>query len=55
MDTPSIVFCGKEGGKALALADYCIIATGQQTSTIQELHIVLAHTLCECVEKEIFN
>jgi D-sedoheptulose 7-phosphate isomerase len=55
MQIPSIVFCARDGGQALALADYCIIATGQNTSTIQELHIVLAHTLCECVENEIFN
>jgi len=25
------------------------------TSTIQEIHIVLAHTLCECVEQQIFG
>lgn len=47
---PSIVFCGRDGGKAKELTDYCIIAPGIQTSTIQELHIILAHTLCECVE-----
>lgn len=52
---PSIVFCGRDGGPARAAADYCIIATGTATSTIQELHIVLAHTLCECVESALFN
>jgi D-sedoheptulose 7-phosphate isomerase len=52
---PSIVFCGRDGGPARAAADYCIIATGTETSTIQELHIVLAHTLCECVESALFN
>ncbi len=52
---PSIVFCGRDGGPARALADYCIIATGTETSTIQELHIVLAHSLCECVESALFN
>jgi D-sedoheptulose 7-phosphate isomerase len=51
---PGIVFCGKDGGPARALADYCIIAPGQTTATIQELHIVLAHTLCECVERAMF-
>ena len=49
----SIVFSGRDGGKVKSLADYCIIASGKETSTIQELHIVLAHTLCECVEAEI--
>ena len=54
MGVPSIVFCGREGGAAKALADYCIIAPGTATSTIQEVHIVLAHTLCECVESAMF-
>jgi D-sedoheptulose 7-phosphate isomerase len=55
MGVPSIIFCGRDGGLALALADYCIIAAGNATSTIQELHIALAHTLCECVERDIFG
>lgn len=55
MGMPSIVFCGRDGGDARGLADYCIIACGAETSTIQEQHIVLAHTLCECVETEMFD
>lgn len=54
MGVPSIVFCGREGGAAKALADYCIVAPGTATSTIQEVHIVLTHTLCECVEAAMF-
>jgi D-sedoheptulose 7-phosphate isomerase len=52
---PSIVFCGKDGGRARELADYCVIAPGQSTATIQEVHIVLAHSLCECAEVAIFG
>ena len=52
---PSIVFCGRDGGPAKALADHCIVGSGEATSTIQELHIVLAHTLCECVEVAMFG
>jgi len=55
MNIISIVFCGRNGGDAESLADYCVIACGKETSTIQEQHIVLAHTLCECVEMEIFR
>jgi D-sedoheptulose 7-phosphate isomerase len=51
----SIVFTGKDGGRVKGMADYCIIAPGLETGTIQELHIVLAHTLCECVEAELFS
>jgi D-sedoheptulose 7-phosphate isomerase len=55
MDIPSIVFVGHDGGLAKTMADHFIIAPGVATSTIQELHIVLAHTLCECVEVAIFG
>ncbi len=55
MGVPSIVFCGRDGGPAKAKADYCVIVPGKATSTIQELHIVLAHTLCESVEVAIFG
>ena len=55
MGVPSIVFCGRDGGPAKAMADHCIVAPGIATSTIQELHIVLAHTLCECVEVAMFG
>ncbi len=52
---PSVVFSGRDGGKAKSLADFCIVAPGLATSTIQELHIMLSHTLCELVEKAIFG
>lgn len=55
MGVKSIVFSGRDGGQTGALADYCILASGNDTATIQELHIVLAHTLCGCVEWELSN
>ena len=55
MAIPSVVFTGRDGGVARAKADYCIVTPGDMTSTIQEIHIVLAHTLCECVERAIFE
>lgn len=50
----TIVFTGHNGGQAKGLADYCLIVPGEMTSSIQELHILLAHTLCESVESELF-
>lgn len=50
----TIVFTGRDGGQTKPLADYCIIVPGEMTSTIQELHILLAHTLCESVEYALF-
>ena len=52
---PSIVFCARDGGFSKSLADHCIIVPGIATSTIQELHIVLAHTMCESVEVALFG
>ena len=50
----SILFTGRDGGTAKNLADYSLIAPGKIISTIQEIHILLAHTLCECVEQALF-
>jgi D-sedoheptulose 7-phosphate isomerase len=37
------------------LADCAIIEIGKTTSAIQELNILLAHSLCESVEAEVFG
>ncbi len=50
----SILFAGRDGGAAAALADYTILAQGHDTRVIQEQHIVFAHALCACVEDEMF-
>jgi D-sedoheptulose 7-phosphate isomerase len=55
LNVPTIVFTGHQGGRVRSLADYCVIAAGATTATIQEVHIVLAHTLCECVERALFE
>jgi len=50
----SVLFTGRDGGPAKALADFAIIAPGRTTNCIQEVHIVLAHSLCESVERAMF-
>lgn len=52
---PSIVFTGHDGGKVREWSDICVIAPGKLTSQIQEVHLVLEHTLCECVEAALFD
>jgi D-sedoheptulose 7-phosphate isomerase len=54
MGIPSIVFSGHNGGLAAREADHCLLAPSNVTSTIQELHIVFSHALCECVENAMF-
>ncbi|QGX41328.1 D-sedoheptulose-7-phosphate isomerase [Permianibacter aggregans] len=50
----SILLTGRDGGRCAEIADFNLIVPGTKTSTIQELHIVLAHTMCEAVETKMF-
>ncbi|MBR0962693.1 SIS domain-containing protein [Bradyrhizobium diazoefficiens] len=50
----TIVFSGHDGGLVAHEADHCLLAPSNVTSTIQELHIIFAHALCECVENAMF-
>jgi len=53
MKVPCILLGGKGGGPAKELADYSIVVPGEETAQIQELHMVVYHSLCGCVEDEI--
>jgi len=55
MKIPSIVFTGNDGGEVRNWCDVCVMAPGEYTSQVQEVHLVLEHTLCECVEAELFG
>ncbi|MCD6180668.1 MAG: D-sedoheptulose 7-phosphate isomerase [Bacteroidales bacterium] len=48
------VLSGKDGGKTKALVDHCIIIPSDDTPRIQELHMIIGHSLCEIVEQTIF-
>jgi len=50
----SVFFGGRNGGAAKELADISVIVPGSDSARIQELHIVLYHTLVECVEAAVF-
>ena len=54
MAVKSLIFTGFTGGPAAEIADYSFIVPGARTSTVQELHILLAHSLCESVEMALF-
>lgn len=45
---------GKSGGKANDFAEYSIRIPSTDTPRIQELHMIIGHSLCEIVEKTIF-
>jgi D-sedoheptulose 7-phosphate isomerase len=54
MGIASIALSGRDGGKVKDLATVCITAPGNMTSEIQEVHQVIYHSLCACVEDALF-
>jgi D-sedoheptulose 7-phosphate isomerase len=50
MGITSIALLGKKGGRAVDLSDYAIVIESEETARIQEMHLLLGHTLCEYAE-----
>jgi D-sedoheptulose 7-phosphate isomerase len=50
----TVAFTGKDGGEALALADYGLCVNAMNTPRIQEVHIMTGHIICELVERKLF-
>jgi D-sedoheptulose 7-phosphate isomerase len=50
MNITSIALLGKGGGRAASQANLTIIVNSDETARIQEIHLLLGHTLCEYVE-----
>ena len=50
MGITSIALLGKGGGQAVALSDLAIVIESEETARIQEMHLLLGHTLCEYAE-----
>ncbi len=49
----SIALLGKGGGPALKLADHSLVVQSEETARIQEVHLLLGHTLCEYAEMKL--
>lgn len=45
---------GKDGGKLKGKCDYELIVPGQTTDRIQEVHMLILHSIIEEVERELF-
>lgn len=54
LGVPSIIFTGNDGGTVKEMATVCVVAPGKVTSEIQEVHQVMYHSLCACVEDAMF-
>jgi D-sedoheptulose 7-phosphate isomerase len=46
---------GRSGGKMKALCDICLCAPSDSTPRIQEFHLVIEHSLCACIEEQLFE
>jgi D-sedoheptulose 7-phosphate isomerase len=55
MGLTTVAFTGETGGKMKDTADFLINIPSTDTPRIQECHMLIGHTLCEIIEKEIFG
>ncbi len=53
MNIPTIALLGKGGGELAKMADLAIIVPGATSDRIQELHMLMLHTVIETVEREL--
>jgi D-sedoheptulose 7-phosphate isomerase len=51
----TIVLSGKGGGKLKHMADLELIVPAENTQRIQEMHILIGHTLCEEIENAFLD
>ena len=48
----TIGFSGRDGGECNALCDVNLVAIAEDTPRIQEMHILIGHTICHLIELE---
>ena len=48
-------FSGKDGGMMNEICDVNIVVPSDQTPRIQEMHILIGHTLCHLIDYELTN
>ena len=53
MGITAVALLGKEGGEAKNHADLSLVVDSSSTARIQEMHILIGHTLCEIIEQEL--
>jgi len=53
MELKTIAFTGPDTSKVRRVADCCVSVPSKSTPRIQELHITIAHILCELIEETL--
>jgi D-sedoheptulose 7-phosphate isomerase len=51
----AVAFTGGDGGALKDLADICLIVPSKVTARIQEMHILLGHTMCSALEETVIQ
>ena len=49
----TILMSGNSGGKCVGLTDLELIVPSTSTARIQEMHMLIGHTLCELIEEHL--
>ena len=55
LDCKTIGLSGKDGGDFNALCDINLVLNSNDTPRIQEMHILIGHTICHLIEQESFK
>lgn len=55
MGLTSLALLGKDGGELKSLANHAIIVPSSDTARIQEMHILIIHTLCASIDDAFLN
>jgi D-sedoheptulose 7-phosphate isomerase len=55
LDCKTIGFSGRGGGKFNNICDVNLVVPAEDTPRIQEMHIVIAHTICHLIDQAFFN
>ena len=55
LDCKTIGLSGKDGGEFNSLCDVNLVVNSDDTPRIQEIHILIGHTICHLIEQESFK
>ena len=53
LNLKTILMSGNSGGKCVGLTDLELIVPSTSTARIQEMHMLIGHTLCELIEEHL--
>ena len=51
----TISLLGKDGGLVKGLANHSLIINSNETSRVQEMHLLVGHIICEIVEEKLIE